>query len=400
MKICFWVTEIFKLGGTKRVVTVLANALAKEHDVTIMTYDSRFDENRTMYNMDEAVKVDFIDNYNFKDYRHNYNFFKRKLVIHKNRKSNSYNVANEKKLDTLEDAFFPKETQEKWVEYLNEQNYDVIVATASGALKLAMIADRLNAKTVGWQHNCYDGYINVPNVVFWHMEELLKKYLPKLDKYVVLSEYDKIDYMEKLGIEAEVKINPRSFTSEEKADPSAKRFLVCTRFVYAKGLDLLMKSFKRFCETDNEWVLDIVGDGPLFLKIVKKAKNLGILERVNFYGYSKNVEKYYKQSSVFLLPSRWEGWPMVIMEAFEYGLPVIAYHMGSMDLMIDDGKTGLLPEAFDEIKYASAMTEIAQNDELRKQMSENAIKKSEDFDIKYAVSDWNNLFDRITKGIN
>lgn len=397
MKICFWVTEIFKLGGTKRVVTVLSNALAKEHDVTIMTYDSRFEENRSMYGMDEAVNVDFIDNYHFKDYRHNYAFFKRKLVIYRNSKSNKYNVPNARKLNALEDAFFPKSTQDKWVEYLNEQNYDVIIATASGALKLAMISDRLNAKTVGWQHNCYDGYINVPDVVFWHMEELLKKYLPKLDKYIVLSEYDKIAYMEKLGIETEVKINPRSFTTKEKCDPSSKRFLVCTRFVHAKGLDLLMKSFKQFCETDKEWVLDIVGDGPLFMKIVKMAKNLGILERVNFYGYSKNVNKYYQQSSLFLLPSRWEGWPMVIMEAFEYGLPVIAYHMGSMDLMIDDGKTGLLPKAFLPDRYAAAMTKLAHDDELRKQMSENALKKSDDFDIRYAVADWNDLFERITK---
>lgn len=396
MKICFWITKIFELGGTKRVVTVLANELAKEHDVTIMSYDSRFDENRDMYDMDESIHMDFIDNYMFVDYRKNLKFYKRKVTNFLNKKYNTYNRANDKKLDKLEDTFFPKDTQEKWIAYLNEQNYDVIIATASSALKLAMMADRLNAKTVGWQHNCYDGYINVPNVVFWHMEELLKKYLPRLSRYIVLSEYDRVDYMEKLGIDTEVKINPRSFVSDVKADSTAKRFLVCTRFVYAKGLDLLMESFKRFTETDNEWEMDIVGDGPLFMSIVKMAREYGIMERVHFYGYSQNVKKYYCQSSVFLLPSRWEGWPMVIMEAFEYGLPVVAYHMGAMDLMIEDGKTGLLPEAFDPDAYAKAMTDIAHNEELRREMSQNAIKKSNDFDIANAVAEWNDLFDRIT----
>ena len=61
MKICIWCTKIFDLGGTKRVVTLLANELVKEHDVTIMVYQDRFKEDRNMYHMSEDIKVDFID---------------------------------------------------------------------------------------------------------------------------------------------------------------------------------------------------------------------------------------------------------------------------------------------------------------------------------------------------
>ena len=76
---------------------------------------------------------------------------------------------------------------------------------------------------------------------------------------------------------------------------------------------------------------------------------------------------------------------MVIMEAFEFGLPVIAYHMGAMDLIIDDGKTGFLPEAFDPHKFAQAMLKLAHDEELRARMSANAIAKSDDFSIDKAV---------------
>lgn len=395
MKLCIWVTKIFELGGTKRVVTLLANELAKEHDVTIMCYDDRMAENRRMYNMSEDIKVDFIDNENFVNRHRTPAFIKRSVIKRLNNKFATFNKAKYTKL--LADAIFPKYTQDRWVEYLNEQDYDVIITTASLSLRLGIIAPRLKARTVGWQHNCYDGYINTPNVVFWHQEELLKEYLPKLDRYIVLSEYDRIDYMEKLGIDTEVKINPRSFTSDKKTDPSKKTFMVSARFVPAKGLDLLMQAFQQFCESDDEWTIDIIGDGKLWNKIIADAKKRNIKERVLFYGYTQNVEKYYLKSSVFLLPSRWEGWPMVIMEAFEYGLPVIAFHTGAMDLMIDDGKTGFLPEAFDPSKFAQAMLKIAHDDELRAKMSQNAIKKSDDFDIKYAVEDWNNLFNRIMK---
>lgn len=86
---------------------------------------------------------------------------------------------------------------------------------------------------------------------------------------------------------------------------------------------------------------------------------------------------------------------MVIMEAFEFGLPVIAYHMGAMDLIIDDGKTGFLPEAFDHHKFAQAMLKLAHDEELRVRMSANAIAKSNDFSIDKAVKEWDRLFERV-----
>lgn len=179
--------------------------------------------------------------------------------------------------------------------------------------------------------------------------------------------------------------------SERKCDPKSKRFLMATRFVYAKGLDLMMESFEEFCKQDDEWQLDIIGAGDLWNQIVADAKRRGIEDRVNFVGYTNEPEKYYLNSSVFLLPSRWEGWPMVIMEAFEFGLPVIAFHTGAMDLIIDDGKTGYLPEAFDTKKFTDAMLKLAHDEELRREMSRNAIWKSEDFAIEKAVKEWNRL---------
>ena len=80
MKICIWCTKIFDLGGTKRVVTLLANELVKEHDVTIMVYQDRFKEDRNMYHMSEDIKVDFIDNNEFVNRHHTPAFCWRYLV--------------------------------------------------------------------------------------------------------------------------------------------------------------------------------------------------------------------------------------------------------------------------------------------------------------------------------
>ena len=71
-------------------------------------------------------------------------------------------------------------------------------------------------------------------------KKFFKKYLPKLNSYVVLNEYDRRDFKEKLGIDCVAMDNPRSFTSEEKTDLGQKQFFVAARFVEQKGMDLLM----------------------------------------------------------------------------------------------------------------------------------------------------------------
>ena len=191
-----------------------------------------------MYHLSEDVKVDYIENSDFVNRHHTPAFCFRFLVKKLNDK---YGIFNRKCFNhLLADAIFPKKTQDKWVEYLNAQDYDVVITTAALSLRLGMISKRLKARTIGWQHNCFSGYLDVPDVVFWKQECLLQEYLPQLDRYIVLSEYDRRDYEKILGIDTEVKINPRSFVSEKKCDPHVKRFLMATRFVYAKGLDLMM----------------------------------------------------------------------------------------------------------------------------------------------------------------
>ena len=151
MKICIWITKIFDLGGTKRVVSLLANELVKEHDVTIMTYEDRFREDRTMYHLSEEINVDFIDNSHFINKHHTPAFCARYFVKKVNDRTGFF---NKKCFDPiLAEAIFPKKTREKWVEYFNSQDYDVILTTASLSLRLAMIAPQLKAATIGWQHN-------------------------------------------------------------------------------------------------------------------------------------------------------------------------------------------------------------------------------------------------------
>lgn len=95
------------------------------------------------------------------------------------------------------------------------------------------------------------------------------------------------------------------------------------RFEYQKNHEFLLRVFKLFCESNVEGKLLLIGKGSKMDEIQKMAKDLGIYDRVIFYGHSNNVEALLQAMDIFLLPSRFEGLPIVGVEAQAAGLPII-----------------------------------------------------------------------------
>ena len=386
MKICFWTTSIFELGGIKRVTTILANELVKEHDVSIVTFEKKTQENRAMYGLSQQIKVEYARGKDLKDNRSNPARYMRSMLRHLNDKTGMFDHPGQEEF--LRNIFYPTRVRNAWITYFNKKKYDVIIATAGLSMNLAVMADRLNAQTIGWQHNRYDVYVNQKNKLFWKKESLIRKYFPKLDHYVVLNDFDKAEYKEKQGIDCVSMCNPRSVISEEKAALEEKNFFVAARLSEAKGFDLLMDSFYQFCQHDNEWKLVIAGDGELREEIIDLVWQYGLQERVVFTGMTNQVEKYYLNSSVYLMHSKWEGWGLVVIEAFELGLPVIAYDIVPMDVLITNGYDGIIVEKFDAGKYAAAMLELAHNDALRKKMGKRAVETAKKFSASKIAQMW------------
>jgi glycosyltransferase involved in cell wall biosynthesis len=91
-----------------------------------------------------------------------------------------------------------------------------------------------------------------------------------------------------------------------------------------KGFDILIKAFALFARQNKEWRLNIVGDGPEKENLQKLINDNKLSDRVTIYSFTKDIQKFYSSASVFVLSSRWEGFPLVIMEALAHGLPIIA----------------------------------------------------------------------------
>ena len=392
MKVCIFTRSIFKLGGTKRVITMVANEMAKEHDVTLVTFDDPKIENRGMYGLGENIRVEFEDSLQYKDNKFSVGGLFRTACKVLN---NMTGIFDHGSGEFIKYIFFPGNIRKRYIEYFNAKDYDVIITTAGLIMLLAAISDDLKAKTVGWQHNCYDAYVNQKSTLFWKKNSFIRRYIPRLDRFVVLNHYDADEYKKQMDIDCEVIGNARSFVSEKKSDCTAKKFFVAARFVEAKGLDLLLRSYAMFCEKNKEWKMVIAGDGEDRLAVLDLAWRLGIQNRIEFTGIIDNVQDYYLDSSVYLLSSKWEGWGLVVIEAFEMGIPVIAYDIVPIDVLITNGEDGYIIEQFDAPKFAAAMTKLANDEALRKRMSQNAIKKAEKFSIDNIYQLWHDLLESV-----
>ena len=146
----------------------------------------------------------------------------------------------------------------------------------------------------------------------------------------------------------------------------------------------------------KEWKLQIVGDGRdkgFYEYLVRKWA----LQRVEFTG-RQNPQEYYRKASLFLMTSTAEGWPMVLMEAQQLGVPVLALDsFGSLHDIIEDGVNGRIVPNNDLKAFASAMRGVMNDDNMRQKMAEASVELSKRFEMQNVLQQWLQLFDEILK---
>ncbi|MBC2580561.1 glycosyltransferase family 4 protein [Clostridium sp. DJ247] len=393
MKICFIMNNIFTLGGVQRVVSVLANELSKEHEIDILCISKENKTNRALYNLDAKINVEF----NYKLNKTNIlSKVLGKIVKDINKKTGILN--KEKYYEKLNSIYFPDKVKKNFTKYLNDKQYDIVIGVEGlFSILLGSIKENLNSKVLGWQHNSYDAYLRNTNRYFWNLDILFDKYITRLDKYIVLTDNDKITFKKEKNIECDVIYNPLSFESNEKSTCSKKNILFVGRLVeQQKGLDLLIQAFNKVCLKNKDWILKIVGDGSDKEKLEQLIEGLKLTERVKIEPPTNNIKEYYLDSSIFVSSSRWEGFGLVITEAMECGLPVVAFaNSGPREIITKNYENGILVPCEDVDSLANAILDLINNEEKRKKISKLAIERAKDFSLSKISKTWNDIFNAL-----
>lgn len=379
MKICFLTENIFSLGGVQRVISVLANSLSEKHDVDIIcTTNQNID--RSLYNLNQEIKVKHLT------------IPKNNIIIKGLRKLNLWFgiLDNKQCKKILKKVYCPSDVKNVLIKNLS--SYDVVIASESYlTLLVALISENLEGKIIGWQHSIFQSYFKTPMKHFYNVKELVKEFLPKLDSYIVLNHEDKINLKKEFNVESKLIHNPISFNSELKSTLNIKRIIAAGRLVEMKGFHLLIEAFKEVILNDNTWRLDIFGEGPERERLEAIIRDNNLCGYIHLCGKTNNIFTEMINSSLFVLPSKWEGFGMVIIEAMECGIPVIAFSSPGTKEIIKNNVNGLLVENGNVDELSKAIIKLINNKNILKKMSEESLLRAKDFSINQIIRDWEDI---------
>ncbi len=161
------------------------------------------------------------------------------------------------------------------------------------------------------------------------------------------------------------------------------------RLEWQKGFDLLIKAFSAVAPDNPNWTLTIWGEGAERSKLQSIVDQSGHADRITLAGNSQSPADWLEKASIFVLSSRYEGFPNVLLEAMSAGLPAISFRCDfGPEEIIDDGVSGLLVEPENIQKLAEALTKLMKNEELRNRLGIAAKKGAERYGIFPIVSKW------------
>jgi len=383
-KICFLVDSIFSIGGVQRVTAVIAKELAKDYDVTIVTFDDPSTKDTTLYNLKEADI--------------HYRFFQFPKSNHLKWKCSKVYSALYRKIlpqnkltsEWYSHSSFLSEKRNAMIHELKEGNYDVIIGVhASLAVRLATCKPQLgDAKLIGWIHNSYRALFDEGSR-YCIGPELRKYYeyqFAKLHQTIVLCQYDAQQY----HFPTTVIYNPLTLIPGDLSSGTSKRFLAVGRFsVQHKGFDLLIQAFNLFAEKNKDWTLDLVGEGVEEELYRKMIADYGLQERITIHPFTNHIQSYYSNAQVYVLSSRWEGFGLVLVEAMAHGLPIVSSDlptskeiMGNFGLYFENGNVEQLAQQLENATHLDW-----------KEKSKEALEISKRFIINYIIPQWKELIE-------
>ncbi|WP_138434048.1 glycosyltransferase family 4 protein [Winogradskyella algicola] len=227
---------------------------------------------------------------------------------------------------------------------------------------------------------------------------MTRKYFYRLaNKLTVLTHFDKIHY-DKLGVDTYVMPNPCTFDIYEEEVRKREKIILAVGALnryHHKGFDNLIKLIAPILKKHKDWKLKLVGGGTKgtnFLKALVDEHN--IQDKVIFTGFSTEVSDIMKKSDIYIMTSRWEGLPMVLIEAMSQGLVCISYDCKTGPSEIIENETnGILVEDQNIEEMSLKLEELINNPDKRNKLAKAATESLDRYDIS-------SIYDRYMKIIN
>lgn len=345
-------------GGTERVGSMIASSLAERgYDVTMLSF---WNHGAPFFPLNEKIHIDYL------------------LQPSEGKLHRTYIY-----------------TILKLKHYIKEHQFDILIDIDSElALWTSYAVQGTNCKLVSWEHFNYKHTLQDKRRM--HALHLVSQRSAKL---VVLTKQD-YDLHKEAGFPENKLIcipNPTPFEKVSPSKKSEKMVLAVGRLTEQKGFDLLVQSWSIAAKSVPEWSLAIVGSGEneLALKQMAKAKQV---HNIEFFPATSHVEEWYDRARVYALSSRYEGFPMVLLEAMSKGLPIVAFDCvtGPRELITDEVNGRLVPDG-DVDKFAQCLVETLTDEDRQDRYTKANLKRIKGYSTASITDKWERMIHELVK---
>lgn len=356
-KICFLIGNLNLFGGTERVTSIIANNLAdRGYDITIA---SIVNGDKPFFELNKNVKYKSLSFCNTKKL-----VFKLPLIVR-----NLRNLLKEESIDTL-----------------------IVVDTISVMFSLPAIVG-LNVKHIGWEH--FNFKSNLGNKKRWMIRRIAARYC---DIIITLTERDRGFWLDSTMTHSKVVAisNPCPYPIQDNKYSNNENCIVLAvgRLTYVKGFDMLLKAWKDVVKEKPNWKLQIVGDGEESSNLRNFIHNEKLSNSVEMVGSVSTVEDYYENADIFCLSSRFEGFPMVLLETLSFGLPVVSFDCATGPEEILKDTNSVLVAQNDIAMLSKELISLMDNREKRNLISQKSKEKAKQYHPMEIISKWEELLEK------
>jgi len=358
IRICYLLGGFTVNGGIGRVTSILANRLCKSGDYAIHAlsfYDTHCPD---LYNIEPEI----IRN----------NLFDEPLTMQ---------------------AAILKGGIRKLRRYIDRNSIDILIACGALYYPISILACKgKKTKCICWEHS------NVMNARDHSYQMLCRGFGARnADRVVALTRHDRQSFVSRYGIQNASQIyNPVDETAMSHVreyDADSTKILSVGRLSYQKNFELLVEIAAAVLPAHPEWTWDIYGEGELRSMLEDKISKMGLQGRLTLRGQVDNLYDPYNDYSMLVMTSRYEGFPMTLLEGMAFGLPLLSFDvLTGPGEIISDGGNGYLVEPFLSEKMASRIEGLMNDRELRRRLSAQSRQDRERFRLGSIVAEWDDLF--------
>ena len=384
MKIVYFFPNLKDSAGTERMLNVKANYLADvlHHEVTIITYRQ----------FDDPIFFEFSDKIKFEHFN----------IPDPTSQLKGLGYWKKRELYTN----FMQTYRRKVEDYLTQNPTDIAISMYFGAEHKFLPLLKDGSKKLMEYHFHFDimpfsknlkAEWSVRNFRMKIQTKLFQRTLNKYDKIIVLTEQDQQEWEKYFDNITNI---PNPITIQPiQADPQLKKVLAVGRFTYQKGFNYLIDAWAIVNNDFPDWKLNIYGSGELEEEFINQIKRLNLEKSIHIYPPRKDINRVFSQHSIYALSSRFEGFPLVLIESLASGLTPVAFECknGPKQMMGDSRLKDFLVQPFDVKEFAEKLKILMENESLRTEMSKEAVNVSKRYELIPIMELWQETFSHLIK---